>query len=88
MSAAVTRSAARPPVIETLELGDLGDLGRGGGIDTTGYERMYLMVFNPLYDNDVDSCSYNDYQIEVLTGKGTTNPVIATLNRTYFEPLS
>ena len=67
---------------------DVVDLGRGGGIDTTGYERMYLMVFNPLYDNDVDSCSYNDYQIEVLTGKGTTNPVIATLNRTYFEPLS
>lgn len=65
---------------------DAIDLGRGGGIDTRGYERMYLMVFNPEYDNDVDNCSYVDYRITVKVGKGTTNPVDHVLSRTYFEP--
>lgn len=66
---------------------DAIDLGRGGGIDTRGYERMYLMVFNPQYDNNVDDCSYVDYRITVKEGKGTTNPVDHVLSRTYFEPL-
>lgn len=62
-------------------------LGRGGGITNTSYERMYLMVFNPVYDNDVEDCSYTDYEISVAPGKGTTNPVDSVWNRTYFEPL-
>ena len=66
---------------------DAIDLGRGGGIDTRGYERIYLMVFNPTYDNDVDDCRYTDYRITVKPGKGTINPVDHTLSRAYFEPL-
>ncbi|MEP7291252.1 MAG: MXAN_6640 family putative metalloprotease [Chloroflexota bacterium] len=66
---------------------DAIDLGRGGGIDNRNYERMYLMVFNPVYDNNVDECEYTDYQIEVANGKGTTNPVDHVISRTYFEPL-
>lgn len=62
-------------------------LGRGGGIDTRNYERMYLMIFNPTYDNDVEDCSYSDYQIEVELGKGTVNPVDSIWNAEYFEPL-
>jgi hypothetical protein len=62
-------------------------LGRGGGIDTQNYDRMYLMVFNPVYDNDVDDCSYSEYQIEVDPGKGTVNPVDSIWNAEYFEPL-
>ncbi|MCC6804714.1 MAG: hypothetical protein IT319_17660 [Anaerolineae bacterium] len=62
-------------------------LGRGGGINTNNYERMYLMVFNPAYDNNVNDCSYTDYQIAVMPGKGTTNPVDSVWNRTYFAPL-
>lgn len=66
---------------------DAFSLGRGGGVDTTGYERVYLMVFNPVYDNDVEDCNYSDYQIEVERGKGTVNPVDSTFNAEYFEPL-
>jgi hypothetical protein len=62
-------------------------LGRGGGIDTTPYQYVYLMVFNPTYDNDISDCTSVDYKIEVTRGKGTTNPVDSTWNRTYFEPL-
>lgn len=62
-------------------------LGRGGGIDNSRYEAMYLMVFNSAYDNDVEDCSYADYEIAVTTGKGTTNPVDSVWNRTYFETL-
>jgi hypothetical protein len=81
----------------TLELWAIGlredgldaiELGRGGGFDSGGYEKMYLMVFNPNYDNDVEDCSYTDYQIEVSAGKGTINPVDSVWNRTYFEELS
>jgi len=63
------------------------DLGRGGGIDSSLYDKVYLMVFNPTYDNNVDDCSYADYDIEVLNGKGTPNPVNSVWNRTNFEAL-
>ncbi len=66
---------------------DAIDLGRGGGIDSSSYQKMYLMVFNPSYDNNVDQCSDTDYKIEVMPGKGTTNPVDSTWSRTYFEAL-
>jgi hypothetical protein len=62
-------------------------LGRGGGIDTRPYQRMYLMVFNPTYDNDVEECVSTDYSIRVAEGKGTLNPVDSVWNRTYFAPL-
>jgi hypothetical protein len=62
-------------------------LGRGGGIDTRPYQKMYLMVFNPTYDNDVEECTSTDYRIRVETGKGTINPVDSVWNRTYFAAL-
>src|SRR5690606_13210257 len=33
-------------------------LGRGGTIDTTGYDHYYLMVFNPQYDDPSRGCRY------------------------------
>lgn len=40
-------------------------LGSDGSFDTTPYDDFYLMVFNPLYDDDVSDCSYYDYDIQV-----------------------
>jgi hypothetical protein len=45
------------------------------------------MVFNLTYDNDVEDCSYTDYEIAVMPGKGTINPVDSQWNRAYFEAL-
>ncbi len=64
------------------------DLGRGGGVDTRGFEETYLMVFNPTYDNNVEHCSTTDYTIHVMTGKGTANPLDSHWNRTNFQPLT
>ena len=63
------------------------DLGRGGGINSSRYDKVYLMVFNPTYDNNVDDCSYTDYHIEVLNGKDTANPVNSVWSRANFEAL-
>ena len=62
-------------------------LNRGGSIDTAPYQYVYLMVFNPTYDNNISDCTSTDYKIEVSRSKGTANPVDSTWNRTYFEPL-
>lgn len=66
---------------------DAIDLGRGGGFDSGVYQKLYLMVFNPVYDNDVEACEYTDYQIEVSPGKGTINPIDSVWNRAFFEEL-
>jgi hypothetical protein len=70
--------------------GDKADavwLGHGGTINTVDYDHYYLMVFNPVYDDNVDDCTYMDYSIDIATGKGDTLPVSFTLDATYFEVL-
>lgn len=62
-------------------------LGRGGTIDTSDYDYYYLMVFNPVYDDNVNRCEYYDYQLDVTVGKGATNPVARILDAVNFEPL-
>ena len=63
------------------------DLGRGGGVDTRDYQKTYLMVFNPTYDNDVSECNSTNYIIQVMPGKGTTNPVDSVWSRANFQSL-
>jgi hypothetical protein len=64
------------------------DLRRGGTIDTHGYDYVYLMVFNPIYDDNLDDCVYRGYNIDVQMGSETPQPpVTLTFDATNFEPL-
>jgi len=62
-------------------------LNAGGTISTSGYEHVYLMVFNPVFDEDVDSCVYSNYSIEVQPGSGSPLTATQTWNAEHFEPL-
>lgn len=62
-------------------------LGRGGIIDTTPYDHTYLMVFNPVYDEDVNDCTYYDYQVDVIVGKGNIGDIDRTWSAEHFEAL-
>jgi hypothetical protein len=64
------------------------DLRRGGTIDTHGYDYVYLMIFNPIYDDNLDDCVYRSYNIDVQIGSETPQPpVTLTFNAANFEPL-
>ncbi|MDX2160927.1 MAG: PPC domain-containing protein [bacterium] len=62
-------------------------LERGGYIDTAAYDRLYLMVFNPAYDENVESCVYASYEIDLAPGKGTPALPTRAFDARYFEPL-
>jgi hypothetical protein len=49
---------------------DVAYLGTGSTIDTTGYDYVYLMVFNPAYDNDTSDCVATEYSVFVSEGTG------------------
>lgn len=66
---------------------DIFDLGRGGNLSTAGYDHMYLMVFNPEYDNILSECEYVDYALRVRSASGALARVERTLNARYFLPL-
>lgn len=42
-------------------------LGRGAALDADAYDYLYLMVFNPVFQNDVDDCQYSTYSLQVRT---------------------
>ncbi len=64
------------------------DLGRGATFDTHGYDYVYLMVYNPIYDDNLDDCTYRSYDIDVQLGSETPQPPITlTFDATNFEPL-
>jgi hypothetical protein len=80
--------------LQLWAVGILGDekveaipLGRGASFDTTPYSEAYLMVFDPAYSDDVENCTYQDYNIQVQAGKGF--PVLPYLifPATYFQTL-
>lgn len=62
-------------------------LGRGGTFDSAGYEKLYLMVFNPVYDEDVNSCIYYDYEIDLRAGKGEAAKAERSWNGRNFQAL-
>ncbi len=62
-------------------------LGHGGILSTEGYDYVYLMVFNPVYDEDVNDCDYGGYSIEVRIGSGTPATSTHTWDASHFAPL-
>jgi hypothetical protein len=64
-------------------------LGSGGLFTTEGYDFFYLMVFNPVYDEDLDECTfYTDYGIEVEAGGDQpTGATVQTFDASKFAPL-
>jgi hypothetical protein len=66
---------------------DVIPLGRGGTVDTVGYDYFYLMVYNPIYDDTVGNCTYYDYSIDIAAGKGVLNPVARSIDAANFVPL-
>lgn len=64
-------------------------LGRGGVVEPARYDNFYLMVFNPVYDENLSDCVYYDYQIDVTESDGKTTPADPTLSWSarYFEAL-
>jgi hypothetical protein len=62
-------------------------LGHGGILDTQGYDYVYLMVFNPVYDENVDDCVYGSYMLDVRLASGQGAAATHTWNATHFEPL-
>ncbi len=64
------------------------DLGRGGNINTEGYEHYYLMAFNTDVAEDVVNCQYMRYDIDFSTPKSFELPEPTyTFDAVYFEPL-
>jgi hypothetical protein len=66
---------------------DAFHLGRTGTIDTSAYDAVYLMVFNPVYDDDIYDCRYYDYAIDVTGGKGGLTALDSQWDGRFFEPL-
>lgn len=62
-------------------------LGRGGILSTQGYDYVYLMVFNPVYDEDVNDCVYGSYMIEVRPASGQPAVSTHTWDAANFQPL-
>lgn len=88
--AGITNDSGRMKLVAVGVRGTEADeilLERGGTIDTTGYDHVYLMVFNPIYDESIARCDYYDYSIDITTGKSTPTPVMRSWDATHFEPL-
>jgi hypothetical protein len=67
---------------------DIFALDNGGTFGNEGYDYFYLMVFNPVFDEDVDECSYyTDYAIQVVSASSTAAPAVETWNASKFAPL-
>jgi hypothetical protein len=66
---------------------DAMPLGRGGFFDNTGYDHVYLMVFDPTYTEDVSNCVYTSYEIDVHTAKSGREISGQRFDAQHFEPL-
>ena len=62
-------------------------LGRGGVFDTSPYTSAYLMVFNPIYDDDMTDCVYRDYQIDVQQSKSPAAGIVYRFPSIHYETL-
>jgi len=56
-------------------------------IDTDDYDDVYIMVFNPDYDNDILECEYTEYEITVEASSDDVDDVIAEVDASEFEDL-
>lgn len=63
-------------------------LGRGGTLNSDAYDSLYLMVFNPNYQNGVDDCTYTNYHLNIsVATMANSQPDEQTWNARYFIPL-
>ena len=62
-------------------------LERRGTVDSGAYERLYLMVFNPDFDNSVNDCYYTEYDLDVQPGTDSPALVGAVWDVPHFLPL-
>ncbi len=61
-------------------------LGREGVINTDGYDYVYLMVFNPSYDDNPDSCQHTTFALDIQSTTETVTPVDRMWNAALFQP--
>ena len=63
-------------------------LDNSGLVEVTDAEHVYLLVFNPAYDDDITACTYQEYTIDVQPTTGTAlNQNALLLDATNFLPL-
>lgn len=56
-------------------------------VDTDDYDDVYIMVFNPDYDNDIFECEYSEYELTVEASSNDVDDVIAEVDASEFEDL-
>jgi len=61
-------------------------LPRGATINSDNYDFFYLMVFNPLHDEDVDDCTYVTYTLDIIAAQGASAFPIWNWDARYFTP--
>jgi hypothetical protein len=64
---------------------DIIALGSDGTFSNDGYDHFYLMVFNPIYDNNLDSCEFYTYELEVEDSDDDPLPVSYSWDASNFE---
>jgi hypothetical protein len=62
-------------------------LGNDGVVFVDGYDYVYLMVFDPEYDDDLTECIYNDYTLIVNRSNTPAAPAAFKLDASQFAPL-
>lgn len=67
---------------------DFIPLEQAGAFDNSAYDVSYVVVFNTLYDQDVDDCRSVTYDIDVMAGSGAGVASVTTLDASNFVPLS
>lgn len=71
----------------TDEQADVFSLDGGANFDPSAYERFYLFVFNPIYDDNVDRCRFYNYEISIEEAKtGDPAEVVFSLDAPRFRP--
>ncbi len=60
-------------------------LGHSGFIAPGQYDHYYLMVFNPVYDDNVNHCTYESYTIDVFAEPGEVAEAARVWDARYFE---
>lgn len=65
-------------------------LGSDGAVSTEGYSYVYLMVFNPVYDDDVSDCAFYPYSLHIEADSSATAALtpVYTFSAEHFEPLA
>lgn len=79
--------------LELYAIGINGDVGRvsrlneGVTIQTTGFDEVYLMVFNPDYDDDLGDCEYTYFDIAVADSTDTLALALTNIDASNFRNL-